>query len=106
MPASGILKRARRSAHLSQRDLAARSGIDQAVIGRIEAGTTSPRFETLERLLEATGHRLDLVGEPPVDVDRSAVRAAVALTDREREAFFVRSNRNMLRMFTEARERP
>ena len=106
MPASGILKRARRSAHLSQRDLAARSGIDQAVIGRIEAGTTSPRFETLERLLEATGHRLALVSEPPADVDRTTMRAAMAMSDRDRERWFLESNANMLAMFATARPRP
>ncbi len=106
MPASGILKQARRAARLSQRDLAARTGIDQAVIGRIEAGTTSPRFDTLERLLEATGHRLGLVSEPPVDVDRATIRAAMAMSDRDRERWFLESNANLLAMFAQARSRP
>ena len=105
MDAAGLLKQARRQAHLSQRELALRTGIAQAVIARIESGSSSPRFDTLERLLAAAGRELILVEQRPADADRSAVRSALALTDQEREAFFVRSNRNMLRMFSEARPR-
>jgi len=106
MSANGLLKQARRAARLSQRDLAGRTGIDQAVIGRIEAGTSSPRFDTLERLLHATGHGLAVVVEPVPDVDRSDIRAALALDDGVRERSYIESNANMLRMFDEARRRP
>src|SRR5262245_60846639 len=104
--AGGLVKQARRRAKLSQRELSARTGLDQAVIGRIEAGRTSPRFDTLERLLAATGHELTLVDRQPPTADRWAIRQALAMNDREREAFFVRSNRNLLRMFADARPRP
>jgi transcriptional regulator with XRE-family HTH domain len=100
------LKRARRAAHLSQRELAARTGIDQAVIARIEAGTTSPRVETLTRLLAATGHRYELVSESPPQVDRAALRAAMALGDDERERYFLRSNANMLALVADAKRSP
>jgi transcriptional regulator with XRE-family HTH domain len=103
--AGGLVKQARRRAGLSQRELSRRTGLDQAVIGRIEAGRASPRFDTLERLLAAAGHELVLLEQRPADADRWAVRAALALTDREREAFFVQSNRNMLRMFSDAQPR-
>ena len=105
MNAGGLLKQARRAAGMSQRELAGRTGYGQAVIGRIEAGTTSPRFETLARLLAATGHGLTLVEEPPIDLDRAVIRAALALGDREREAWYLASNQNMLAMFEEARAR-
>jgi transcriptional regulator with XRE-family HTH domain len=100
--AGGLLKRARREVGLSQRSLADRTGIDQAVIARIEAGTTSPRFVTLTRLLAATGHRLELFAEGPADADTGTIRAAMAMTDRERERWFLESNANMLAMFAEA----
>ena len=96
------MKRARRAARLSQRSLADRTGIDQAVIARIEAGTTSPRFDTLALLLAATGHELELIAEAPVDADIGTIRAAMAMTDRERERWFLESNANMLAMFAEA----
>ncbi|MEE4300421.1 MAG: helix-turn-helix transcriptional regulator [Pseudomonadales bacterium] len=54
------IARARRSAKLSQRELAERAGIDQAMISRLEAGTRLPRLETLLALAEATGHALEL----------------------------------------------
>jgi transcriptional regulator with XRE-family HTH domain len=97
------LLRARRAARLTQRELADRTGIDQAVIARIESGATSPRSETLGRLLAATGHRYELVAESPPDVDRAALRAAMALGDLEREQFFMRSNANMLALFADAK---
>jgi len=105
MDAGGLVKQARRRARLSQRELAQRTGLDQAVIARIEAGRNRPRFDTLQRLLAATGHDLGLVEIRPSDADRVAIRAALALNDRERESYFFKSNRNMLRMFAEARPR-
>jgi transcriptional regulator with XRE-family HTH domain len=92
MDAGRDLKRARRAAHLTQRQLADRSGIDQA--------------DTLERLLRATGHRYELVAETPVDVDRAALRALLALGDVERERYFLRSNANMLALMAEAKRSP
>ena len=54
------LERARRAAKLSQRELAERAGIDQAMVSRLEAGARLPRLETLLALAEATGHVLEL----------------------------------------------
>ena len=104
MDAAGLLKQARRQAGLSQRELAGLTGMDQAVVARIEAGSSSPRFDTLERLLGATGHRLALAPDPPIEIDRPAIRAAVALPDPEREQLFFASNANMLALFAAARE--
>jgi prevent-host-death family protein len=42
-------------------------------------------------------------GELQADADRSDIRRLVAMSDREREAFFLTSNRNVLRMFAAAR---
>jgi Predicted transcriptional regulator with C-terminal CBS domains len=50
--------RARRAAGLSQRELAERAGVNQAMVSRLEAGSRLPRLETLLALAEATGHAL------------------------------------------------
>ncbi|PWR10468.1 GNAT family N-acetyltransferase [Micromonospora acroterricola] len=51
-----MLRALRRRADLSQRELAARSGVPQATLARIESGrATDPRFRTVERLVRAAG---------------------------------------------------
>jgi Predicted transcriptional regulator with C-terminal CBS domains len=52
--------RARRAAGLSQRELAERAGVNQAMVSRLEAGSRLPRLETLLALAEATGHALEI----------------------------------------------
>lgn len=82
-----ILHEARRRAGVTQRELARRAGTSQSVVARIESGATSPRTETLERLVAAAGFELEpeLVPRPVVgshmldDVDR-----ILALTPEER----------------------
>ena len=59
-----LLREARTRAGLSQRALAKRAGTAQYVIARIEAGQTSPTWETLDRLLAAAGERLSPRTEP------------------------------------------
>lgn len=59
MTPATILRQARIRAGLSQRALAMRAGTAQSVVARIEAGGTSPTWETLTRLLEASGFVLD-----------------------------------------------
>lgn len=46
---------------LTQADLAARCGIDQGDISRIERGATSPTARTLQRIADALGADLRLV---------------------------------------------
>ena len=53
-----LLREARRRAGLSQRALAQRAGTAQSVVARIEAGITSPSWNTLERLLAALGFEI------------------------------------------------
>jgi len=90
-----LLREARTRSGLSQRDLAARAGTTQSVVGRIEAGIGSPRWETVERLLAAAGFRAKVVLEPitpedPVmrayqdDIDRTLLRENLDRTAEER----------------------
>jgi len=65
---AALLRQARTRAGLSQRQLAKRAGTAQSVVARIERGQTSPRWETLERLLAATGSDLAAHVEPRVVV--------------------------------------
>jgi transcriptional regulator with XRE-family HTH domain len=53
----------------SQRELAEAADTAQSVVGRIEAGLTSPTVDTLERLLHAAGFELRLECSPRHIVD-------------------------------------
>jgi transcriptional regulator with XRE-family HTH domain len=54
----GLLRRARRIADMSQRELAKASGVPAATIARLESRPIRPNIGTLEKLFAATGHRL------------------------------------------------
>jgi transcriptional regulator with XRE-family HTH domain len=77
-----ILRDARRAAGLSQRQLAALAGVPHSTVARIEALLTSPRVDTLERLLRAAGHAL--TSEPVPRADRTVIRALLEVTPTER----------------------
>lgn len=51
---------ARKSAGLTQKELAERTGIAQADISRLENGNANPSLRTLQRLAEGMGMRLRL----------------------------------------------
>jgi len=53
-----VMLAARKDEGLTQKQLAERSGIDQAEISRIETGEANPTVKTLQRLAEAMGMRL------------------------------------------------
>ena len=57
---AGIIRRARRDAGLSQAELAERASTSQPALARYETGTTLPTLPTLERLLSASGRRLQV----------------------------------------------
>jgi DNA-binding XRE family transcriptional regulator len=63
------LLQARKDAHLTQKELAARTGVQQAEISKIERGEIAPRITTMSRLLRPLGRRLAIVSD---DRDRAA----------------------------------
>ncbi|HET6794716.1 MAG TPA: helix-turn-helix domain-containing protein [Acidimicrobiales bacterium] len=58
--AGQLLRDARLRAGLSQVELARRAGITQSVVSAYESGSRQPSLPTLERLVRATGHELDV----------------------------------------------
>ena len=98
MKAAPMLRYARRLAGLTQRQLAERAGVPQATVGRIEAGQITPRVDTLERLLRATGHELKVGGRPGIGVDRSQIRALLRLTPGQRLELVTRDAEGMSRL--------
>jgi len=64
MDAASTLRRARRSAGISQAELARRALVPQATVGRIEAGSVVPSLATFDRLLTLCGAPLSAVPRP------------------------------------------
>lgn len=95
MSASSLLRYARRKADLSQRELGRRAGTTQATISRVEEGLISPRFDTLERLLDACGFELQAIPRRGEGVDRGAIRELLGSTPEERTRLAALEARNL-----------
>src|SRR5262245_60667012 len=98
MRARALLRYARRSAGLSQRELAIRAGVPQPAIARIETGRTVPRVDTLESLLKACGVVLEAAPLAGEGVDRTAIRRLLALSTAGRARLAVEEARNLERV--------
>ena len=61
---ASVMIAARTRAGLTQEELAARMKTKQAVIARLDSGRVKPSTRTLERIAQATGHRLKISFEP------------------------------------------
>ena len=89
--AGRMVREARQRAKLTQRQLAAKSGIPQETIARIERGRSDPRVTTLDRLLEACEFGLEVMPRLGIGIDRTQIyerlkapidqRLAVGLAD-------------------------
>jgi transcriptional regulator with XRE-family HTH domain len=82
--AGRLVREARRHAGLTQRVLAARVGVAQSAVAKIESDVVVPRADTLERLLEACGWALESMPRLGVGVDRSGIREALRQSPAER----------------------
>lgn len=60
-PIAGLVRRARRLADLSQRQMARRANVSPATVGRAEAGTLVPSVDVFQRLLDSAGLYLVVV---------------------------------------------
>jgi transcriptional regulator with XRE-family HTH domain len=75
MEVGPILRAARHGAGISQEELARRAQTSQPTIAAYEAGRSTPRLDTIERLLDACGYDLALDARPQVR------RGAAAIVD-------------------------
>jgi predicted transcriptional regulator len=98
MDVASTLRNARRAADLSQRELARRAGVAQPAVARIEAGGVIPRVDTLERLLRACGHTLEVARRAGAGIDRSVIRELLRLTPRQRLDLAVTEAHNLERL--------
>ena len=94
MAADLLVRRARIGAGLTQAELAARAGMPQSTIARLEARGSNPRVQTLERVLAAAGARLE-AAKPSGGVDESLVARNLRLSPAERLDRFRASYRNV-----------
>lgn len=76
-PAWSILREARRTAGLTQAEVAERAGTTQAEISRYERAIVLPEIATLTRIVEACGMYLELrlSDSPPYDRTSSTAMA-------------------------------
>ena len=87
--AGRMLREARARANLTQRQLAAKSGIPQETIARIERGRVDPRVGTLDRLLEACEFGLESMPRLGIGIDRSQIQERLKGTPSERLALAI-----------------
>jgi transcriptional regulator with XRE-family HTH domain len=85
MSASALLRASRLSARLSQVELAERAATSQPDVSAIESGKRVPTVDTLERLLQRTGHRLIAIPGLGPDAVETAERIAAAVRTENRD---------------------
>lgn len=105
MPSPALLRAARRSAKLTQAELADRIGTTQPVVARLERLDSNPTLSTLERALEAAGYELELRAVPrqPGSVDESQIRERLSWSPAQRLAAHGAAQRNVGALLRRAR---
>jgi transcriptional regulator with XRE-family HTH domain len=83
--AAALIRHARETAGLTQAELARRLGTSQPAIVKLERPGANPTVRTLDRVLRATGHRLELSAPTwSPGVDESLIRQQLELPPAER----------------------
>jgi transcriptional regulator with XRE-family HTH domain len=93
-----LIRDARRAAGLTQAELAARLGISQSAIAKLEREGSNPTVETLDRVLRPTGHRLQLIAPAWGTIDLDLIRQALERTPAERIKSVERMHKDMRRL--------
>jgi transcriptional regulator with XRE-family HTH domain len=94
--AGRMVRYARRRAGFTQRALAAKSGIPQESIARIERGRVDPRIGTLDRLLKACEYGLEAMPRLGIGIDRTQFASLLRDTPAERLAVGIADDRAMI----------
>ena len=79
-----LLREARAQSKLSQRALAARAGVAQSEIARVESGRQEPSFDRLQQLVRKAGLDLRVELVPHDDHDEQLIRQMLSLSVAER----------------------
>ena len=74
LEAARLLRHARKRAGLTQRALAAKAGVAQSVVGRIESSAVDPTVTTLSKLLRACETTLEALPGSGEGIDVSLMR--------------------------------
>jgi transcriptional regulator with XRE-family HTH domain len=101
--AGRMVRYARRRAGMTQRQLAAKSGVPQETIARIERGRVDPRVGTLDRLLEACDFGLEAMPRLGIGIDRPQIRERIDLSPDARLSRAIEEDRAMLHFRTNLR---
>jgi transcriptional regulator with XRE-family HTH domain len=96
--AGRMLREARARAHLTQRQLAGKSGIPQETIARIERGRADPRVRTLDRLLEACEFGLEVMPRLGIGIDRTQIHDLLQLTPSDRLTLAIADDRHFVEL--------
>jgi transcriptional regulator with XRE-family HTH domain len=82
--AARLLRHARKRAGLTQRALAAKAGVPQPYVARIESSATDPTVSSLSRLLRACETTLEALPGSGEGVDRTGFRVLLRRSPAER----------------------
>ena len=93
--AGGLIALARVRLNLTQRELAARSGVAQSTIARIELGRIDPGFESVQRILASVGLEPRIHLEKLDDHDQLLLESHARRNDDERQRVEERHNANV-----------
>jgi transcriptional regulator with XRE-family HTH domain len=87
--AATLVRATRLRAGITQAELGRRLGMSQAAVARMERPGANPTIATLDRLMHATGHRLELsASENGSSVDETLIAANLKLSPADRLARF------------------
>jgi transcriptional regulator with XRE-family HTH domain len=89
--AGATVRSARRTAGLSQAELARRLETTQSAVARLESARSNPRIDTLDRAIAATGQRITVSVEPGFGLDESLIASALRTEPAERLRQFASS---------------
>ena len=93
MSPDAIIRTARRSSRLTQTQLGARLGMSQASIARLERPGANPTLQTLENVVRAAGHQLELAISPQASsVDDTLIASYLRMSPAERLRHFQSSH--------------
>ncbi len=103
--AASLVRQARRASGLTQSALAARMGLPQSVVARLERPGSNPTWDTVTRALAASGHELELHELTGSDrgLDLGALRVRLALSPIERLRLFQESHESLGKLVAGAR---